>query len=130
MGDAASLGYRSRRLPRAGWFNQAAHQPTSPSSRRFDGALTVLGTKPERSLVAQAVLGWNAEALETTIVAADGVAAAMQPHLAEDGRGVGVQLHRTGESFYSGRIDDRLMARPLDIAAFRQDDGSYMSFDR
>ena len=31
----------------------------------------------------------------------------------------------TGESFYSGRIDDPSMARPLDIAAFRQDDGSY-----
>jgi uncharacterized protein (DUF736 family) len=31
----------------------------------------------------------------------------------------------TGESFYSGRLDDPSMERPLDVAAFRQDDGSF-----
>ena len=31
----------------------------------------------------------------------------------------------TGVSFYSGRIDDPSMPKPLDIAAFRQDDGSF-----
>lgn len=41
-------------------------------------ALTVLGTEPDRDLVAQAVAGWEAEALETAIVAAGGVAAAMR----------------------------------------------------
>lgn len=41
-------------------------------------ALTVLGTKPDRDLVAQAVAGWEGEALETAIVAAGGVAAAMR----------------------------------------------------
>lgn len=41
-------------------------------------ALIVLGTQPDRNLVAQAVAGWEAEALETAIVAAGGVAAAMR----------------------------------------------------
>ena len=31
----------------------------------------------------------------------------------------------TGVSFYSGRIDDPSMAKPLDIAVFRQDDDSF-----
>jgi uncharacterized protein (DUF736 family) len=31
----------------------------------------------------------------------------------------------TGESFYSGRIDDPSMAKPLDIAVFRQEDESF-----
>ena len=35
----------------------------------------------------------------------------------------------TGESFFSGRLDDPTLAAPLDVAAFRQEDGSYMSFD-
>lgn len=31
----------------------------------------------------------------------------------------------TGESFFSGRLDDPTLAAPLDVAAFRQEDGSY-----
>jgi uncharacterized protein (DUF736 family) len=31
----------------------------------------------------------------------------------------------SGESFFSGRIDDPALEKPLDVAAFRQEDGSY-----
>lgn len=31
----------------------------------------------------------------------------------------------SGESFYSGRLDDPTLDRPLDVACFRQEDGSY-----
>ena len=67
--DAVAGDYRTR----DGWIklhtNLAHHRRA---------ALTVLGTEPDRGLVAQAVAGWEAEALETAIVAAGGVAAAMR----------------------------------------------------
>ncbi|MFC0205322.1 DUF736 domain-containing protein [Novosphingobium soli] len=31
----------------------------------------------------------------------------------------------TGESFWSGRFDDPSLARPMDVALFRQEDGSF-----
>ena len=35
----------------------------------------------------------------------------------------------TGEVFLSGRIDDPSLDKLIDVAMFRQEDGSYMSFD-
>lgn len=67
--DAIAGDYRTR----DGWIklhtNLAHHRRA---------ALSVLDTEPDRGLVAQAVAGWEAEALETAIVAAGGVAAAMR----------------------------------------------------
>lgn len=67
--DAVAGDYRTR----DGWIklhtNLAHHRRA---------ALTVLDTEPDRGQVAQAVAEWEAEALETAIVAAGGVAAAMR----------------------------------------------------
>ena len=37
--------------------------------------------------------------------------------------------NETGEVFLSGRIDDPSLDKPIDVALFRQNDDSYMSFD-
>ena len=67
--DAVAGDYRTR----DGWIklhtNLAHHRRA---------ALTVLDTEPDRGLVAQSVAEWEAEALETAIVAAGGVAATMR----------------------------------------------------
>ncbi|OWK27539.1 CoA transferase [Sphingomonas dokdonensis] len=67
--DAVAGDYRTR----DGWIklhtNLAHHRRA---------ALSVLGVEPDRGLVARAVADWDAEALETAIVDANGVAAAMR----------------------------------------------------
>ena len=67
--DAVAGDYRTRN----GWIklhtNLAHHRRA---------ALSVLCVEPDRGLVARAVAEWEAEALETAIVAAGGVAAAMR----------------------------------------------------
>ena len=35
----------------------------------------------------------------------------------------------TGEAFLSGRLDDPSLEKPIDVAMFEQEDGSFISFD-
>lgn len=67
--DAVAGDYRTR----DGWIKLHTNLP---HHRR--ATLTVLDCRPERSAVAEAVAGWEAEALESTIVGERGVAAAMR----------------------------------------------------
>lgn len=67
--DAVAGDYRAR----DGWIK--LHTNLGHHRR---AALTVLDAKPDRGMVAQAVAEWDAEALETAVVAAGGVAAAMR----------------------------------------------------
>ncbi len=67
--DAIAGDYQTR----DGWIKLHTNLPHHRAA-----ALSVIGTEPERSDVAKVVAGWDKEKLETEIVAAGGVAAAMR----------------------------------------------------
>ncbi len=89
----AAVAFRSERyLQPLGWELPPAWDPIAGDYETADGfirlhtnydhhrgaVLRVLGTKPERALVADAVRSWRSDALESEVVAAGGAAAAMR----------------------------------------------------
>lgn len=90
---AASASFRFETLARpAGWTMPPIWDPVAGDYRTADGwiklhtnypyhlaaALSVLGAPPDRAAVAAKVATWNADDLETAVVAAGGCAAAMR----------------------------------------------------
>lgn len=71
--DAIAGDYQAR----DGWIKLHTNAPHHRAA-----ALSVLGCAAERDTVAQAVAGWNADALEAAIVSAGGAAAAMRSRAA------------------------------------------------